>query len=71
MQVGEIISAADAVGWDKASKGVDVRPRLVDKSGNARLIDSGSMVTATARQPGDKPDSSRKLIAVNGSVIQT
>ena len=71
-EIGEIVSAADAVGWDKTRKGVDVRPRLVDKkSGVARLIDSGSMITATAKKPGDIPDNSRRLVAVNGSPIQT
>ena len=60
------------MGWDKTRKGVDVRPRLVDKkSGVARLIDSGSMITATAKKPGDMPDNSRRLVAVNGSSIQT
>ena len=69
--VGEIVSAAEAMNWP-ANSNVDVRPRLLDKSTNQfRLIDSGSMITATMKLPTDKPDHSTRLVAVNGSQIQT
>ena len=35
------------------------------------MIDTGSMITATVRRPEDKPDNSVRLVAVNGSTIQT
>ena len=70
--VGEVISAAEALSWNKSQQGVDIRPRLVDPtSQEARLIDTGSMITATVRRPEDKPDNSVRLVAVNGSAIQT
>ena len=70
-QVGEVVSAAQAVHWP-ADSNVDVRPRLFDKASKQfRLIDSGSMITATKKLPGDKIDHSTRLIAVNGSQIQT
>ena len=72
LPVGEVISAAEALGWNKSQQGVDIRPRLVDKATKvARLIDTGSMITATAKGPDDKVDESIKLVAVNGSEIKT
>ena len=69
---GVVIPAVDAVDWTNGFRNCDVRPRLLDKSsGKFRLIDSGSMITATVRLPGDKPDPSSRLIAVNGSQINT
>ena len=71
LPVGEVISAAEALGWNN-QQGVDIRPRLVDKATKvARLLDTGSMITATVRKPEDKPDNSVRLVAVNGSTIQT
>ena len=71
LPVGEVISAAEALGWNKSQQGVDIRPRLVDKATKvARLIDTGSMITATVRKPEDKPDHSVKLVAVNGSNLR-
>ena len=69
---GVVIPAVEATNWSKGQRSCDIRPRLVDKSsGIARLIDSGSMITAIAKGPGDKIDNTRKLIAVNGSEIKT
>ena len=50
----------------------DIRPRLIDKkSGEARLLDSGSQITVTKKRPGDKIDNSIRLVAVNGTKIDT
>ena len=69
LPVGTIIPAVEAVNWE--SNG-DVRPRLYDHASKSfRLIDSGSMITATKKLPSDKEDNSFKLIAVNGSPIKT
>ena len=66
---GTVIPAVEAVDWSGNS---DIRPRLLDKStGQFRLLDSGSMITAAKKLPGDKPDNSLKLVAVNGSEIKT
>ena len=70
--IGTEIPFVSAVDWKIGAGNCDIRPRLLDKStGQFRLIDSGSQITATARQPGDKLDNSIKLIAVNGSRIST
>ena len=67
---GVVVSAAEAVNWSNPS--VDIRPRLEDKaSGEFRLIDTGSQISACKRQPGDVQDDSVKLMAVNGSKIPT
>ena len=72
LPVGSVIRAIDAVGWSNGHRNCDIRPRLVDKaSGEARLIDSGSQISVTKRKPGDKIDNSIRLIAVNGSRIET
>ena len=66
---GTVVPAVEAVNWSGTS---DIRPRLLDKStGKFRLIDSGLMITAAMKLPDDKPDNSIRLIAVNGSEIQT
>ena len=68
--LGEVVPAVEAVGWSCPSS--DIRPRLRDDStGQFRLIDSGSMITAAKRNPEDKIDNTIKLIAVNGSRIPT
>ena len=67
---GTVIPAIDAVNWSLGN--TDIRPRLVDKStGEARLIDSGAQISAAKRLPGDKVDNSIRLVAVNGSRIET
>ena len=72
LPVGTVIPAAQAVGWINGQGSCDVRPRLVDKSsGIARLIDSGSQVSTTVRCPGDKRDVVSRLVAVNGTSIDT
>ena len=72
LEVGVEVPALDAVGWVSGHRNVDIRPRLVDLgSGEARLVDSGAQISATARKPGDKIDESVNLIAVNGSKIKT
>ena len=70
LPVGMVIPTVDAVGWAN-HRNVDVRPRLVEKSGEIRLIDSGAMISATKRLPTDKLDDSVRLVAVNGSKINT
>ena len=66
---GTVVPAVEAVDWSGNS---DIRPRIWDNSaGQFRLIDSGSMITATQRLPGDKPDNRLRLMAVNGSEIKT
>ena len=65
---GVVIPTLDAVNW---SGNVDIRPRLVEKSGTERLIDSGAQISATVRLPSDKPDKRVSLVAVNGSKIET
>ena len=68
--IGTVIPSIHAVKWTKGSGNCDIRPRLRDSStGELRLLDSGSMITAAKRLPGDKVDNSVRLVAVNGSRI--
>ena len=70
LPLGSIVPSVEALHWTQKSD-CDIRPRLVDKStGQARLIDSGSMISVTTRRPEDKVDQSIRLIAVNGSQIE-
>ena len=70
--IGSIVSAVEAQNWSKFFQNCDIRPRLEDKSTGAfRLIDSGSQITATQKLPEDKLDPTIKLVAVNGSRINT
>ena len=72
LPVGVEVPTLSAVNWTRGRHNVDIRPRLVDKStGIARLIDSGAQLSATVRRPEDKVDDSVRLVAVNGSRIQT
>ena len=73
LPLGSLVPAVEAQQWPvNGHRGCDIRPRLLDKAtGQSRLIDSGSMITATARGPNDKIDESIKLVAVNGSEIKT
>ena len=72
VKVGVEIPTIDAVGWSKPLNGVDIRPKLVDRStGMARLVDSGAMISAAAKSPDDKLSEGVKLVAVNGSRINT
>ena len=69
---GTVIKAVDAVGWSIGRRNCDIRPRLIDKSsGTSRLIDSGSQISVVRKGPGDKIDHSIKLVAVNGTKIDT
>ena len=45
--------------------------KLSQSSSQFRLIDSGSQISVTKRLPGDKIDPSLRLIAVNGTKIET
>ena len=68
--VGTVISALEAKCW--AVGNCDIRPRLHDKAaGVDRLVDSGSQITVTKKGPNDKVDNSFRLIAVNGTKIET
>ena len=72
LPLGSVIPAVSALGWRSGFKNCDIRPRLFDKaSGEHRLIDSGSMISVTKKQPGDKIDESIKLVAVNGTKIHS
>ena len=69
---GTVIRAVDAVDWSVGRHNCDIRPRLLDKStGISRLVDSGSQISVTQKLPGDTIDKSLKLVAVNGSKIET
>ena len=69
---GTVIPAIDAVNWSLLGRNDDLRPRLLDKAtGEARLIDSGAMISAAKKLPGDKKSESISLVAVNGSRIDT
>ena len=70
--VGTVIRAVDALNWKPGQKQCDIRPRLLDKStGINRLVDSGSQISVTKKGPEDQLDESLRLIAVNGSKINT
>ena len=70
--VDSVVPAVEAQRWPVGHRGCDIRPRLLDKStGQSRLIDSGSMITATKKLPEDKLDESINLVAVNGTKIKT
>ena len=72
LPVGTVIPAVEAVNWSIGNRNCDIRPRLLDKSsGKARLLDSGSQISITSKGPDDKLDSSLRLVAVNGSKIDT
>ena len=69
--LGTVIRSVDALNW-KPGQNQDIRPRLLDKStGCNRLVDSGSQISVTRKGPDDKLDESLKLVAVNGSRINT
>ena len=69
LPVGSVVPSIEAVNWSGTN---DIRPRLWDQSSRQfRLIDSGSMISATKKLPSDKEDKSLKLVAVNGSQIKT
>ena len=68
---GTVISAVEAKCW-ALGRNCDIRPRLHDKStGVDRLVDSGSQISVTKKGPDDKIDHSFKLVAVNGTKIDT
>ena len=69
LPVGSVVPSIEAVNWAGTN---DIRPRLWDQSSSQfRLINSGSMISATKKLPSDKEDKSLKLVAVNGSQIKT
>ena len=69
---GSIIPAVSAMGWRTGVRNCDIRPRLLDKAtGEHRLIDSGSMISVTKRKQGDELDSTMRIVAVNGSRINS
>ena len=69
---GSIIPAVNAMGWRNGVRNCDIRPRLLDKAtGEQRLIDSGSMISVTKKQPQDQLDTTMRLVAVNGSKIDS
>ena len=70
--IGSVIPAAQAVGWINGQGSCDIRPRLVEKAtGIERLIDTGSQVSTTVKGPMDIKDKVSRLIAVNGTKINT
>ena len=69
--VDTVVRAIDALNWPVGGN-CDIRPRLHDKStGTSRLVDSGSQISVTKKGPNDKIDHTFKLVAVNGSKIET
>ena len=69
---GTIVRAVDALHWPSFGHNCDIRPRLRDDStGINRLVDSGSQISVAKKGPDDKLDDSFKLVAVNGSKIQS
>lgn len=72
LPIGTVVPAVDAVDWSIGKRNCDIRPRLLDKAtGKARLLDSGSQISITSKGPEDKIDHTLKLVAVNGSKIDT
>ena len=66
------ITAIESIAHKQGQFGLDSRPKVFDKSSKQWvLLDSGSVLTCTPKQPGDKIDHSFKLRAVNGGVIPT
>ena len=69
---GTVVRAIDALRWPSFGHNCDIRPRLKDdSSGINRLVDSGSQISVAKKGPNDKIDDSFKLIAVNGSRIES
>ena len=69
-QVGDVISAIEAV--NDPMLNVDFRPRVFDNNTKKwTLLDSGSCVSCTPKDPEDKVDPSLRLRAVNGQYIPT
>ena len=65
---GVVVPTIDAVDWTKGRRSCDIRPRLWDAASKKfRLIDSGSMITATRRLPGDKKGGDQ--LASGGNLI--
>ena len=65
------LPAFQAMGWESGRQGVDLRPHLWDpKENRFMLVDSGSQCCAWPPDPGDKPDPSMSLKAVNGTKLQ-
>ena len=66
------VSAIEAIRHNPGSYGLDIRPKVYDnKSKSWTLLDSGSCVSTTPKQPGDVIDPNFKLRAVNGGSIAT
>ena len=71
-QVGDIVSAIDAVNHVQGSFNVDTRPKIFDnKSKTWVLLDTGSCVSCLPATPEDKVNESVKLRSVNGGTIDT
>lgn len=70
-EVGSLISAVQAKAWNN-SKHSDIRPRLYDTGSKVyKLIDTGSMISTTAKKPEDKLNPNMVLQAVNNSPMKT
>ena len=69
-QVGDEVSSIEAVSDPVLIN--DTRPRFFDNiSKTWTLLDTGSCVSCTAKEPGDKLDPNVRLRAVNGQSIPT
>ena len=69
-KVGETIASIEAVNDPMLDS--DFRPRVFDNITQTwTLLDSGSCVSCTPKEPGDKIDPSFRLRAVNGNTIPT
>ena len=66
----EELRAFEALKYKMGERGVDIRPHLYCKISQTHLLlDSGSEVSAVPPDPGDVPDPSMTLKAVNGSKL--
>ena len=71
VEIGQELTAPEAIAWVKGSRNLDCRPKLYDgESKSWKLCDTGSMITVIRKSPGDKLDETRFLQAVNGSKIK-
>ena len=49
LPLGVVVHPLDAVDWQPGRRNVDIRPRLVGSDGQARLVDSGAMISTEVR----------------------
>ena len=71
-ELGEEVTAIEAMEYRQGTNNMDIRPRVYDKLSKAwTLLDTGSCVSCSPRQPHDVEDPNFKLKAVNGESMPT